>query len=71
MNLMSSMALPFGSAQGTPFQWFYWWIIFYVDCPNWQEALGIGEYWIIDYAAFGGSRHLGKPKQPTIHLFFC
>jgi Uma2 family endonuclease len=35
------------------------------------EALGIGEYWIIDYAAFGGIRHLGKPKQPTIHLFFC
>jgi Uma2 family endonuclease len=49
-----------------------------VVSTNWQddyelkmaeyEALGIGEYWIIDYAAFGGIRHLGKPKQPTITI---
>jgi Uma2 family endonuclease len=30
------------------------------------EALGIAEYWIADYAAFGGVRYIGKPKQPTI-----
>jgi Uma2 family endonuclease len=30
------------------------------------EALGIAEYWIADYAAFGGIRYIGKPKQPTI-----
>lgn len=30
------------------------------------EALGITEYWVVDYAAFGGIRYIGKPKQPTI-----
>jgi Uma2 family endonuclease len=30
------------------------------------EALGIQEYWIIDYAALGGRRFIGSPKQPTI-----
>lgn len=30
------------------------------------EALGISEYWIVDYAALGGRRFLGNPKQPTI-----
>ncbi len=32
------------------------------------EALGISEYWIVDYGAFGGIRYIGKPKQPTITL---
>ncbi len=30
------------------------------------EALGIAEYWIVDYAALGGIRYIGKPKQPTL-----
>jgi Uma2 family endonuclease len=30
------------------------------------ESLGISEYWIADYAALGGIRYIGKPKQPTI-----
>lgn len=30
------------------------------------EALGIPEYWIVDYAALGGRRFIGNPKQPTI-----
>jgi Uma2 family endonuclease len=29
------------------------------------EALGIQEYWIVDYAALGGRRFIGSPKQPT------
>lgn len=33
------------------------------------EALGIQEYWMVDYAAIGGRRFLGNPKQPT--LFVC
>lgn len=43
---------------------------------NWQddyerklaayEALGIPEYWIVDYAGLGGVRHIGRPKQPTL-----
>lgn len=32
------------------------------------EAIGILEYWIIDYAALGGIRYIGKPKQPTITI---
>jgi Uma2 family endonuclease len=36
------------------------------------EALGISEYWIVDYAALGGIRYIGKPKQPTmtVNQFF-
>ncbi|BAU14976.1 hypothetical protein LEP3755_55320 [Leptolyngbya sp. NIES-3755] len=30
------------------------------------EALGISEYWIVDYAALGARRFLGNPKQPTL-----
>jgi Uma2 family endonuclease len=49
-----------------------------VVSTNWQddyevkmsayEALGIPEYWILDYAGLGGIRHLGKPKQPTLTI---
>ncbi|MDZ8033320.1 Uma2 family endonuclease [Nostoc sp. DedSLP04] len=33
------------------------------------EAVGISEYWIVDYAALGGRRFIGNPKQPTVSLF--
>jgi Uma2 family endonuclease len=29
------------------------------------ELLGIQEYWLVDYAALGGRRFIGNPKQPT------
>ncbi|MGK7950556.1 MAG: Uma2 family endonuclease [Xenococcaceae cyanobacterium] len=32
------------------------------------EAMGIGEYWIVDYRALGAVRYIGKPKQPTITI---
>jgi Uma2 family endonuclease len=45
---------------------------------NWQNdyarkvedyaALGIPEYWIVDYAGLGGIRYIGKPKRPTLSL---
>ncbi|MEC4813549.1 MAG: Uma2 family endonuclease [Scytonema sp. PMC 1069.18] len=45
---------------------------------NWQNdyarkvedyaALGIPEYWIADYAGLSGTRHIGKPKQPTLSI---
>lgn len=45
---------------------------------NWQNdyarkvedyaMLGISEYWIADYAGLGGTRHIGKPKQPTLSI---
>lgn len=31
-------------------------------------ALGIPEYWIADYAGNGGTRYIGKPKQPTLSI---
>jgi len=27
-----------------------------------------GEYWIVDYAALGGRKFIGNPKQPTISV---
>jgi Uma2 family endonuclease len=30
------------------------------------EVMGIPEYWIVDYAGFGGREFIGNPKQPTI-----
>ncbi len=32
------------------------------------EALGIQEYWIVDYAALGGRRFIGNPRQPTLSV---
>jgi Uma2 family endonuclease len=49
-----------------------------VVSTNWQddyvvkqlayEALGIAEYWIVDYLGLGGRRFIGNPKQPTISI---
>ncbi|MBD2299113.1 Uma2 family endonuclease [Nostoc sp. FACHB-87] len=33
------------------------------------EEIGIAEYWIVDYAALGGKRFIGSPKQPTISVY--
>lgn len=45
---------------------------------NWQNddarkvedyaVWGIPECWIADYAGLGGSRYIGKPKQPTLSI---
>jgi len=45
---------------------------------NWQNdyarkledyaALGIAEYWIVDYIGLGGILYIGKPKQPTLSI---
>lgn len=50
-----------------------------VVSTNWQddyltkqaeyETLGILEYWIVDYAALGGRRFIGNPKQPTVTVY--
>lgn len=49
-----------------------------VVSSNWQNdyarkledyaMLGIPEYWIADYAALGGTLHIGKPKRPTLSV---
>jgi Uma2 family endonuclease len=33
------------------------------------EALGIQEYWVVDYAGLGGRLHIGNPKQPTFSVY--
>jgi Uma2 family endonuclease len=33
---------------------------------NEYEILGVLEYWIVDYAGFGGVQYIGSPKQPTV-----
>lgn len=40
-----------------------------VDIIGQYEAIGIPEYWIVDYAGLGGKRFLGNPKQPTISIY--
>lgn len=30
--------------------------------------MGIPEFWIVDYAALGGKRFIGDPKQPTFSV---
>jgi len=32
------------------------------------EEMGIAEFWIADYAAHGGKRFIGDPKQPTFSV---
>jgi Uma2 family endonuclease len=54
-------------------------LIIEIVSTNWQddyydkirdyETMGIPEYWIVDYAALGGRKFIGNPKQPTI--FVC
>ena len=49
-----------------------------VVSSNWQNdyarkledyaVLGISEYWVADYAGLGGTRHIGKPKHPTLSI---
>ncbi|WP_445629298.1 Uma2 family endonuclease [Nostoc sp. DSM 114167] len=33
------------------------------------EAIGIPEYWIIDYAAIGARKFIGNPKLPTVSIY--
>lgn len=33
------------------------------------EAMGISEYWIVDYLALGGRQFIGNPKQPTLSVY--
>jgi Uma2 family endonuclease len=40
----------------------------YYDKFRDYEEIGIPEYWIIDYAAIGGKRFTGNPKQQTITI---
>jgi Uma2 family endonuclease len=42
----------------------------YVElCSSRRVEMGIPEYWMVDYAALGGRKFIGNPKQATI--FVC
>ncbi|QKQ72424.1 Uma2 family endonuclease [Nostoc sp. TCL240-02] len=41
---------------------------YFTKLGRYQE-IGIPEYWIVDYAALGGRRFIGNPKQPTISIY--
>jgi Uma2 family endonuclease len=51
-----------------------------VVSTNWQDdyaikqiayqALGIQEYWIVDYLGLGGRNFIGHPKQPMISIYY-
>lgn len=34
------------------------------------EAMGIPEYWIVDYQALGATRYIGSPKMPTLSVYY-
>ena len=40
---------------------------YYLKFADYEE-MGIPEYWIVDYAALGGRKFIGNPKQPTISV---
>lgn len=40
----------------------------YLDKYAEYEAVGIPEYWIVDYRALGPARFLGRPKKPTLFV---
>ncbi len=42
----------------------------YIDKLDEYERLGILEYWIVDYLGLGGREFLGKPKLPTVLIFW-
>ncbi|RUT07740.1 hypothetical protein DSM106972_020000 [Dulcicalothrix desertica PCC 7102] len=33
------------------------------------EAMGIPEYWIVDYLGLGAKKFTGNPKQPTFSVY--
>ncbi|MGF1521162.1 MAG: Uma2 family endonuclease [Leptolyngbyaceae cyanobacterium] len=33
------------------------------------ESINVQEYWLVDYAAIGGMRYIGQPKQPTLSIY--
>ncbi|HLO87928.1 MAG TPA: Uma2 family endonuclease [Nostocaceae cyanobacterium] len=45
------------------------WGVDYANKANDYEAMGIPEYWVVDYLGIGGRRYIGYPKLPTISLY--
>jgi Uma2 family endonuclease len=45
------------------------WQIDYTNKANDYEAMGIPEYWVLDYLGIGARRFIGNPKLPTLSLY--
>lgn len=45
------------------------WGVDYGNKVSDYEAIGISEYWIIDYLGVGGRRFIGNPKLPTLSIY--
>ncbi|MBD2385248.1 Uma2 family endonuclease [Cylindrospermum sp. FACHB-282] len=45
------------------------WGVDYGNKVSDYEAIGIPEYWIIDYLGVGGRRFIGNPKLPTLSIY--
>jgi len=45
------------------------WGIDYGNKASDYEAIGIAEYWIVDYLGLGGRRFIGNPKVPTLSIY--
>jgi Uma2 family endonuclease len=45
------------------------WSIDYGNKVSDYEAIGIPEYWILDYLGLGGRRFIGNPKLPTLSIY--
>ena len=79
LNLDNLSNEPFGNKESTVTQAASIQLVVEVVSSNWRddyykkladyEEMGISEYWIADYAAKGGKKFIGDPKQPTI--FVC
>jgi len=54
-------------------------VIIEVVSTNWDDdyiyklgdyqALGVQEYWIVDYLGLGGRLYIGNPKRPTVSIY--
>jgi len=45
-----------------------WRVDYLKKCADYEE-MRIPEYWVIDYAALGGVKFIGNPKQPTVSIY--
>ncbi|MEI6443619.1 MAG: Uma2 family endonuclease [Nostocales cyanobacterium ELA583] len=45
------------------------WGVDYGNKVDDYEAMGIPEYWIVDYLGLGGRRFIGSPKLPTLSIY--
>ena len=45
------------------------WRTDYITKVDEYEAMGVPEYWIVDYLGLAAARYIGKGKQPTLTIY--